>query len=325
MMDPESPTFETSSWNEQLQTLCQLVQCDAKGKCLLWVNPAQSDPFRADSLVQSRKISVPIVHPRFDSKFAPYLVPLNLAENRDTDVFALSVQLAWESWRLERLQAFRGQPIAGWVMTDATPRSVAHHWATYSHIHRDKGLVKLLRFHDPSVREWLWPTLNKTQQQQLIGPATCLIGINRQQQLMIHSAHRTDDATPESLRSIPQIRKLNLTPRQWSQVDDYGITHAAWVKWHGMHEDCGTASIQSADWQEQVFDALRHARDYGIHASQDRELFAMHALQLGAQFHLHPKMTSVWERTRTGEDYAFVLEEAFEPNTILSLDLQSAQ
>lgn len=121
-MDQAVAMPEEAPWQPHLRTLRQHFQRSAQGRCLLWVNPAQRDPFDVHSSLQMRKVTVPIVHPRFDLKYAPYLVSLNLEHSEDAEVFETSVELAWDSWTFERLQAFRGQPIGGWVLTDAAPK-----------------------------------------------------------------------------------------------------------------------------------------------------------------------------------------------------------
>jgi hypothetical protein len=310
-MDHPLDLSPVPAWESHLRTICEHFQKTSGGKCLLWVNPAQHDPIEDDALAAGRKVRVRIVHPRFDVKYAPYLVQLDLTDAEDADLFARSVRLAWDSWTLDSLLAFRGQPIAGWILTDETPELLAHHWATYSHLQVQDRLTKLLRFHDPSVREWLWPTLSTTQQLQLLGPATALIAFDRQQELMFHGrsavAHRrsgTGAAEPDT-----SVKKLTLTGDQWKQVEDYATVHAAWIAWRGDKVQREAPTVQRKGWQADIFASLLYATDYGVVDVQDRELFATHALQFGAQFHLRPEMRSVWDKTWSGEFYGSVFEE----------------
>ena len=157
-------------WEQSLQALHKLFLEASDDTCLLWVNPAQGDPFEDDALARERRVPVPISHPRFDPRFAPYLLPLTLHRFADADIFKRSVQLAWQSWSLDSLNFANGQPIGGWVVTSRPPAELARHWADHCHLHLRGGLTKLLRFHDPSVREWLWPTLSPAQRRQLLGP-----------------------------------------------------------------------------------------------------------------------------------------------------------
>lgn len=310
-MDRLAAPPATSAWELHAQNLRRQFEHSSSGRCLLWVNPAQRDPFDEDNLVQVRKVQVPILHPRFDPKFAPYLVALDLESDEDSKIFEASIQLAWEAWTTENLRAFRGQPIAGWIVTDKTPEMLARHWGAYTHLHFQNGLSKLLRFHDPSVREWLWPTLSPTQQQQLLGPAVELIAFNRQQELMHHRASAAKNSTLSNGAGVDEtlVMKLTLTPAQWNQVDEYATVHGAWLAWHDQQAASGGTSVLPVDWQSDVFGALVQATKYGISDPQDRELFATHTLQLGPCFHLQEKFQTVWDQTRAGHFYGGVLEE----------------
>jgi hypothetical protein len=288
-------------WESSLQTLHKLFAEVSGDSCLLWVNPAQGDPFEDDALVQERRVRVPISHPRMDLRFAPYLVPLTLDSYEDADIFKRSVQLAWQSWSLDSLNFANGQPIAGWAVTSRPVQQLARHWATHCHLHQHGGLTQLLRFHDPGVREWLWPTLRPAQRRQLLGPATTLIGFDRQQALMFHEMDGGE-------LSADGDGHLTLDGLQWAQVEDYAALHAAWLQW------CQRAAPGSAEklpvlQEQRIFSALSHASRYGIHDPQDRTLFALHALELGPDFHADQRLQAVWKLTATGEFYGGALED----------------
>jgi hypothetical protein len=297
-------------WEFHLRTLVQKFTDSAAGQCLLWINPAQRDPFVNDPSLESRKVRVPILHPRFDLRFAPYLIPLDLSSHADEDLFRTSVQLAWEAWTPENLRYYRGQSIAGWVATDKNPTEVARHWGTCTHLHVHRGFRKLLRFHDPSVREWLWPTLNTRQQRQLLGPAISLSAVDRGQNLM-HQVARPPDLDPYRTEPAAELtsQRLTLTQHQWEQIEDYAIVHAAWTEWCSQITRMNGEAPPHPEWQREIFPALACATRYGITHPQDRELFAIHALQLGGRFHTNEKMQSVWKKTLAGDFYANAIEE----------------
>ena len=298
---------EAEPWQPHLQTLHRQFYEHANDRCLLWVNPAQGDPFADDPLVDERRVRVPIQHANFDLVFAPYLVPLDLGKSGDADVFKRSVAIGWSAWELDSLQAFNGQAIGGWIAGDqpapALAPLLAQHWAANCHLHYVNGLTKFLRFHDPSVREWLWRTLTPQQQARLLGPASCIVAFNRQQALIMHGV----------IAAAPEVHegpgKLQLTPAQWEQVDDYAVVHAAWLRWRSNVQDASHGLASREAWEQALFHALRAASVYGITDRQDRELFAVHALQMGADFHEHARMLAVWEKTRTGDYYGAACEE----------------
>lgn len=303
--------FDGHPWIIHSRTLRQHFADVADSKCLLWVNPAQRDPFGTDSIACNRKRRVPIVHPRFDLRFAPYLVQLDLTNTADTDLFEVTVQLAWEAWNEESLKRRRGQPIAGWVATNGTPAALARHWARYTHVHLHDGFTKLLRFHDPGVREWLWQTLTKDQQRQLLGPARSLSAIDRHQQLMHHVVSPNLQGRRDTSReSEAQVKRLTLTQKQWNYVEDFAIVHAAWTECR-FKTDQGKEALHP-NWQTEIFPALVDATEHGVTDHQDRELFAVHVLKMGAVVSSHRKMQEIWTQTRNGIPYGRALERALE-------------
>jgi hypothetical protein len=290
-------------WQPHLQHLHRQFHQFAADQCLLWVNPAQGDPFEGNPLVAERRVRVPIVHLRFDVQFAPYLVPLDLSKSADAELFEASVRIAWEAWTWDSLQAFGGQPIAGWVIANGTPKALAQHWANNCHLHVFNRLGKLLRFHDPGVREWLWPTLSAIQQRQLLGPTQSLIAFDRQQNLMQQDQMGIEPSGPDESAS----QRLTLSADQWEQVENYATVHAGWLAEYA--EQPGRAATLAKRWEQGVFAALRLASLHGIGDQDDRALFARHALQLGSDFHGNDRLQAVWQRTRAGDFYGGALEE----------------
>ena len=295
-MNNSADIIDVPGWPQYVEYLHRYFYEHADAKCLLWINPGKTDPFEADQFVQERRVQVAIHHPRFDVARGPYLVPLELSRSADADTLRTSVEIAWEAWTSSQLCDCQGQPIAGWVEASAQPKALALYWARHCHLHRHNGLSRLLRFHDPSVREWLWPTLTARQQRALLGPATSLFSIGRTQSLIHHAA-----PDPGGSERFPP---LLLEDNQWTQIEDYAAVHAAWVEWGAKPKDQG--------WEQGIFTALSHASRYGVIDVQDRQLFALHALQLNGNFHTSPCMRPVWERTRAGDFYSSAVEEVFE-------------
>jgi hypothetical protein len=236
-----------------------------------------------------------------------------LSKSADADVFQDSVESAWVAWTDESLLAFCGQPIAGWVATHAPTQALANHWAWRCHLHCRRGLSKLLRFHDPGVREWLWPALTEQQRHSLLGPADSLLAIGRGHTLLRH----VRASIPDRADAIPSFV---LNEQQWAQVDEYATIHAAWVVWSAEPDNRAERTAGSV---QDVLKAMAHATRYGLRDVQDRELFALHVLQLGGGFHADEKMRPVWERTLAGDYYGSALEEVFgHPANRLHLQLK---
>lgn len=270
------------------------VQAAGAGKCLLWVDPVQRDPF--DDALKNRRVRVPINDRRFSPQRAPYLVALDLAVAGDAALFDASVARARQAWTLDSLTAECGQSICGWVITRASADTVANHWGWRCHLHGHDGKSKLLRFHDPGVREWLWPVLSDKQRRDLMGPATQLFGVGRRQEILRHTGPAGD----------PSVDYLKLDDRQWQQIGDYATVHAAWLACARAQSDLVTPVNEQA-----VLAVLAHADRYGVTHPSDRIVYALHAMQLGAHFHTDARMQAVWQRTRADDYYASAIEEVF--------------
>lgn len=266
------------------------IEAEGAGKCLLWVNPAQRDPYEGDVMLTLRRVRVPINNGRFEKQRAPYLVTLDLTLPADADLFSDSVERATTAWTPDNLRASGGQPICGWVITKASAEMVANHWGWHCHLHPHKGRTQLLRFHDPGVREWLWATLTEAQRLTLLGPAKVLFGIGRGRLLTRHACTSNDAASVDFI----------LDDEQWRQVGDYATAHAALI-----HRPYVQFSEQA------ILTSLAHATRFGVTQNSERELFALHALRLGQHFYNDLRMQPVWDRTRMGVYYGSAIEEAF--------------
>lgn len=297
-----------ASWQDYFERLCAYFRDTAQQRCLLWVDPAQADPFQGSDLVDQGRVRVPIRHPRFDPVRAPYLVPLDLSCSGDADLFSNSVELAWLSWSREYLAAMQGQAICGWVRTGASAKTLARHWGMNCHLHTARRLNRLLRFQDPGVREWLWPVLDKTQQQAMLGPALEIVSIGRTRQLIHHGRpESTQHSSSSNDGALDSFSRLRIEQRQWDQIDDYAVLHGAWLRWLSSSTD-ETSAVQEAGWERAILRTLAQASSLGIRDAADRELFALHALQLGPDFLRSSKLDEIWPKTRAGEFYGSAVE-----------------
>lgn len=295
-----------SPWNKHLQDLHRYFFETAADQCLLWVNPAQFDVFAEETVAQDRLVRINIHRPDLDEKLLPYLVPLDLSRSPDADLFKKSVAIAWEAWTLDSLKAYNGQPIGGWIHTDASPQALARYWASNCYVHSvDNGHV-LLRIHDPGVRQWLWRSFSSLQKIQMLGPARSIHAFGREHQMMCHQADAS--AAAPSLGDSNAPSRLQLAPAQWGQVGDYSVLHRAWLRYCERDPEVRTKQFASAAWEHDILSALDHASQYGIEDEQDRDLFAFHALQMGPNFHFDKRLQPVWAMVQTGEYYGGACE-----------------
>jgi len=324
-MNLEANQLEIQGSEIHLQTLHRAFYEKADDHCLLWVNPAQGDPFENDPLVEDRRVRVPINHRNFDVKFAPYLVPIDLSKSRDADIFKQSIVMACDAWELDNLLSYRGQPIAGWIASEKSAQSLAQHWARNCHVHSVGRLSKLLRFHDPGVREWLWKELTSEQQGHLLGAAQFFIAVNRQQQLMIHSSQSTASPSSVSHENLADdaAGKLVLRLAQWEQLKEYATIHTAWLRCCVNDASFRQSIATAPGWEKPVLAALDFATRRGVHYQEDKELLAEHVLKFGTFYH-HKEMLPVWEKTGSGESYGASIDGVFgTPGSQHLLQLQS--
>lgn len=292
-----------------IEMLLQHLHNASTDHILLWVDPAQQDVFGDHPLIEQLRVRVPIRHARFDPALAPYLVPLNTSKYNEAQLFGESVRLAWQAWQMPSLLEGNGQSVCGWAICSAPAVKLAAHWGQYCSLHRVGMQSMRLRFHDPSVREWLWPALSPTQQRQLLGPAQALLSIGRQGQVVRHALAAETNGIETSW--MAETSTLTLSDAQWSDVNDYATLHGAWLDYCLLNEaHRQTLSRKHPSWVANTLSALKQASQFGIADPLDRRLFALHALQFGDTFYLHPKLQMVWPRTQQGEFYGGALEDA---------------
>ena len=123
-------------WDTHLQELHRRYFEDCGDRCLLWVNPTQFDVFAEETVAQERLARISINRPNVNERLQPYLVPLDLAKSRDADLFKANVANAWDAWTLDSLKRFNGQPICGWIATDASAQMLARYCAKTRHLAR---------------------------------------------------------------------------------------------------------------------------------------------------------------------------------------------
>lgn len=289
-------------WDGVLQQLHREIDQRSDGRCFVWVDPAQGEP-ELGEVDPGLRVSVPIVHPHYDQRFAPYLVPLNLNRFGDDCVFAASIELAWTAWSTPFLMARRGMPISGWIVSDLGAREVAAYWGRHCYLHFVHGRTHLLRFHDPGVRGMLWQDLDARQRALLLRPVNAVFSLNRHQALESFSAASTPVAGLGADASNRPDEQLHLSEQQWQKVNDYATVHAAWT--YLLGED-----LVGRDTP--VTEALRHslgaASSYGVTSADDRMLFLVCGLRYGIGFHNHVRMAEVWQRTANGESLVDAIE-----------------
>lgn len=258
------------------ETLLNICHEQGNDQCVLMINTAQFDLFAEDEFVQKHKVIVPIAHPRFDQKYVPYLVQLNITDESQAAILQRSVDQAYEDWSLDNLEAFGGQAICAWVLTKAPIEQLAQYWAKTTFVHRHNNQDKLLRWHDPSVREWLYPILSPAQIDQLLGPADQLYSMGRKQKLIDHT--KTRDTSP-----LPPHLQLNVV--QWQAIESFALLHAGWVQACIEYDDFRERFTQEYHPIRLYVDSLETAKQLGIEGEEHLKQFVKLAWQYGPDFY----------------------------------------
>jgi Domain of unknown function (DUF4123) len=259
-----------------VETLLNICHEQGDDQCVLMINTAQFDPFAEDEFVQKNKVIVPIAHPRFDQKYAPYLVQLNITDESQAAILQRSVDRAYEDWSFDNLEAFGGQAICAWVLTKEPVEQLAEDWAKTTFVHRHNNVDKLLRWHDPSVREWLWPMLHQSQQSQLLGLAERLYSIGRKQHLIVQSKPQ---------EAVPNTAHLELNQIQWQAIENFALLHAGWVQACIEYDDFRERFTQEYHPIQPYVDSLEVAKQLGIEGEEHLKQFVKLAWQYGPDFY----------------------------------------
>lgn len=278
---------------EHLCDALHAIDHDRLGQCyLLMQRPeatADEDACLQELLSLAGVESIPLRIPLLPEAMRPYLVPVALQQGMPATVSAVAVDMALHDKSAQALAAGRTQRCCAWIWTsldaDALRRNLERHAIAScpaSHSHR-----RWLRYYDPMVLDVLWALLADESRASLLSGVEQWAYVDRWGVL---SVIEPPSAEPSPSPTI-----------DWPRVAMIGALNQAWIH----------ASSRGTTLQKQCFLELQQsmwtAAEASMQDTADRDLFALHALDLGPGFHRHPIVQSALAAVADGARYSDIV------------------
>ncbi|MCA6220116.1 DUF4123 domain-containing protein [Photorhabdus antumapuensis] len=284
---PEAEARQQTSLLADLRTA--FTQHDGHG--FLLVDPAvfldtrQEDGFPAAILNhQPAVIPTQIKHHRFESRYSPWLVPLDLNRSEDAELLVLSVTQALQETDPAELIAGRGRMVCGWLFSASPVSAIARHINMMAVQSVSFQQQIMLRFYDPAVNNAFWPVLDSWQRSRLLGPLTDWYLVDGDGQLL----HRDNARSAKELYTF----SLSLTAEQVAEMAWSGPMNRALRRYRQAYRnqlrrtELGSLHIMLALLR-------RVTARYAFNAVQDLEACALHGLLYHPEIDLHPRIQSL--------------------------------
>lgn len=255
--------------------------------CLLLTGPAVLRAFTSEALDALKRIGgavadVPLRPDRVAPDYWPSVIELDLDHAVPADLCEAAVTMALNDWEPGLLKLGQGHRIGAFLFSDAPLDKIARHLVNIAVQQRsDRPGQRLLGIADPAAFEGLWRVCTEAQREHLLGPIKLWRTLGRWGQWTDYrrSAVSGDEAA--------KGRFLGLDDHQWQALFDVRPINRAWARMRGEGR-----VVRREDF-EQLPDSLRRAHRYGLTDPQDLELYALHALEMRADFDLHPRMQTL--------------------------------
>ncbi|AWK43790.1 DUF4123 domain-containing protein [Photorhabdus laumondii] len=284
---PEAETRRQTGWLADLRMA--LTQHDGHG--FLLVDPAvflknrQEERLPAAILNhQPAAIPTQIKHHHFESRYSPWLVPLDINRSEDAELLALSVTQALQEADPAELIAGRGRMVCGWLFSASPASAIAHHIGMMAVQSVSFQPQVMLRFYDPAVNNAIWPVLDSWQRSRLLGPLTDWYLIDGDGQLL----HRDNAESAQEL----YIFSLSLTAEQVEEMAWSGPMNRALRRYRQAHRE----QLRRTERESlHIMLALlrRVTARYAFDMAQDLESCALHGLLYHPEIDLHPRIQSL--------------------------------
>jgi hypothetical protein len=188
------------------------------------VDMVLGDPL-ADAATRSNAAALPIKHPDMKADHQPYLLKLG-DFGRDLAIEkSLSLGLGQALRSSDELM--QGRSICLWILSDANSEELALHLASQARIGVGRDM-KLFRFWDPRVMDTLEHMLRPEQVNNLLGPASTCLWLNRAgdfAELRVADDSSTNGALPGirlDNHQLDLLRNVELVNRALDVLQDMG-------------------------------------------------------------------------------------------------------
>lgn len=142
------------------------------GQCFLLIDSSlkqyQADVFLYDFLKDYKSYPVTFNQRELQGALPLFLFPLNIMNERDTELFNKSIYHSLNELKSERLDSGEGRSVCAWISTELTGEQLAEQIALSAVQSIQSADDILLRYFDPSVFGPLMSVLDSWQKQQLL-------------------------------------------------------------------------------------------------------------------------------------------------------------
>lgn len=255
--------------------------------CLLLTGPAVLRAFAPEELDALKRIGgavtdVPLRPDRVTPDYWPAVVELDLDHAVPAEICEAAVTMALNDWEPDLLKLGQGHRVGAFLFSDAPLDKIVRHLVNIAVQQRsDRPGQRLLGIADPAAFEGLWRVCTEAQRTHLLGPIKLWRTLGRWGQW---TDYRPTAANGEE---AAKGRFLGLDDHQWQALFDVRPINRAWAQMRGKGR-----FVRREDF-EQLPASLRRAHGYGLVDPQDLELYALHALEIRADFDLHPRMQTL--------------------------------
>ncbi|TDB42131.1 DUF4123 domain-containing protein [Photorhabdus luminescens] len=233
---------------------------------------------------QPAAIPTQIKHHRFESRYSPWLVPLDLNRPEDAELLALSVTQALQETDPAELIAGRGRMVCGWLFSASPASDIAHHIGMIAVQTLSPVRQIVLRFYDSTVNHAIWPLLDSWQRSRLLGPLTDWYLVDGDGQLL----HRDNARSAKELYTF----SLSLTAAQVAEMVWSGPMNRALRQYRQAHRN----QLRRTETESlHIMLALlrRVTARYAFNDALELETCALHGLLYHPEIDLHPRIQSL--------------------------------
>ncbi|KUY85798.1 hypothetical protein WS46_05815 [Burkholderia sp. RF4-BP95] len=259
-------------------------QCAALGlsHCLLLTGPAILHPFSPEEIdvlktIGESVVEVPICPERLSPDYWPSVIELDLDHPTAAEMCRRVLERTVDDWSPNALAEGRGHRMGAFLFTAERTDSVVRHLSNIFVQQRADGQgQRLLALADPAAFEGIWRVCDAAQRRVLLGPVVLWRTLGRWGEWI-------DCRAPDGDRIDGEREPFpHFDDGQWTKLFDVRPINRAWA-----HRRAGGQAVQPDDFAK-LPEMLTRARAYGLSDPEDLELFAIHTMEFGVDFDLHP-------------------------------------
>ncbi|VFR45197.1 hypothetical protein ANT2_0789 [plant metagenome] len=246
--------------------------------CWLLIDPVLRDPLDHPGwapwreAVQVRSLPVRLADRDVDPSVWPRLVRLDLSSHRDADLARAAAHMSVEDGELSSLRQGLGHRIGGWLFGCDDGAALARHLSGVMLARHPQGWRAMLRLHDPSVMDVLWPQLRVGQQAAVLGPCRQWLQRDRWGGVAVRAQPGGGGAPAQGLA---------LDAVQWDIVESLASLNRAWRRLPEPWPAAAHARLPD------VLACMRRVRALGYDDPRDWEACAWRALTVSPDFDRH--------------------------------------